>query len=259
MNISIYIGDPDPIDRGTMLYPMMKQGSDEWLRACCGIVTASIIDKLLTPTIIDELLIPTGKQANNETARTLRARLIAERYTGHVEHVPQTFDMWRERMDKKLARNLYVEHYAPVTEIGFMTRREGRAFGGYSPDGLVGDDGLIEITSKKPHLHMATLLTGKVPTQHMAQLQMGLWVSRRDWIDYVQFCGGMPLFVKRVYPDIAWQDTIEAVLNDVEVEVEDTLRRLRECETRYPIATDRPYYYDTTDTNIEKGLSSNES
>lgn len=248
MNISLYIDDP--IDRGTTLYPLMKRGSDEWLQARCGIVTASIVGKLVTPT---------GDPARRETARTVRARLIAERYTGHVEQTPQTFDMWRGSMDEQLARDLYEKHYAPVTEIGFMTRREGRAFGGYSPDGLVGDDGLIEIKSEKPHLHMATLLAHAVPTRHMAQLQMGLWVSGRDWIDYVQFSGGMPLFVKRVYPDIVWQDAIEKVLHDVNLEAEDTLRRLHERDTLYPIATERPYYYDTTDTDIEKDLSSDES
>ena len=225
------------------VYKNLEQGSDEWLQARCGIVTASIVGKLLTPT---------GKPASNEAARTLRARLIAERYTGHSEHTPQTFDMWRGSMDEPLARDLYAKHYAPVTEVGFMTRRDGDAVGGYSPDGLVGDDGLIEIKSKKPHLHMSTLLTGEVPTQHMAQLQMGLWVSGRDWIDYVQFSGGMPLFVTRVYPDIAWQDAIEGVLTDFCIEAEDTLQRLHELDTLYPITTERPYYYDdTTDTDIE--------
>lgn len=248
--MSIRLRIDNTIREGIALYPLMKQGSDAWLQARCGIVTDSIVGRLLTPT---------AKVAFDDAARTARARLIAERYTGHVEHVPQTFDTRREHIDKKVARNLYVEHYEAVTEIGFMTRREGLAFGGYSPDGLVGDDGLIGIKTEKPHLHMATLLTGEVPTQHMAQLQMGLWVSGRDWIDYVQFSGGMPLFVERVYPDIVWQDTIEGILHDVNYEAEDTLRRLRELDTLYPITTERPYYYDTTDTDTEKELSSNES
>ena len=62
----------------------------------------------------------------------------------------------------------------------------------------------------------------------------------------------MPLFVTRVYPDIAWQDAIEGVLTDFRIEAEDTLQRLHELDTLYPITTERPYYYDdTTDTDIE--------
>ena len=227
---------------GITTYPQLTQGTDEWFNARCGIVTASTVGKLLTPT---------GKPANNETARTLRARLVTERYTGHIEHTPQTFAMWRGTMDEPLARDLYSTHYAPVTEIGFMTRRDGDAYGGYSPDGLVGDDGLIEIKSKTPHTHIATLLSGTVPAMHMAQLQMGLWVSGRDWIDYVQFSGGLPLFVARVHPDIVWLDAIEAVLSAFEIEAEATLARLHDIEKTYPITTERPYYYDNDDTDIE--------
>jgi hypothetical protein len=74
---------------------------------------------------------------------------------------------------------------------------------GYSPDGLVGDDGLIEVKCRRQKKHLQTILADEVPPENMAQLQCGLLVSGREWIDYVSYCGGMPMYVKRVYPDTA--------------------------------------------------------
>ena len=79
---------------------------------------------------------------------------------------------------------------------------------GYSPDGLVGEDGLIEIKSRKPHVHLQTIFSDKVPAANMAQIMTGLMVTGREWLDYVSFSAGLPLYVKRVYPDEAWFDAI---------------------------------------------------
>jgi predicted phage-related endonuclease len=83
---------------------------------------------------------------------------------------------------------------------------------GYSPDGLVGDDGLIEIKSRKQKIQLATILADEVPLENLAQIQCGLLVSGRKWLDYVSYCGGMPLYTKRVHPDARWREAIiEAV------------------------------------------------
>src|SRR5690606_27630805 len=85
---------------------------------------------------------------------------------------------------------------------------------GYSPDGLVGDDGLIEIKSRRSKTQLATILADEVPSDNMAQLQAGLLVTGRKWIDYVSFCSGMPLYVKRVTGDERWAEAIvDAVIN----------------------------------------------
>jgi len=122
--------------------------------------------------------------------------------------------MERGTLDEPFARELYSEHHAPVTEIGFMVlNRDDWHFKiGYSPDGLVGDDGLIEIKSRAQKKHLATILADEVPAENMAQCQTGLLVSGRKWLDYVSYCGGMPLWTKRVYPDPRWHEAIiEAV------------------------------------------------
>jgi hypothetical protein len=120
--------------------------------------------------------------------------------------------MERGTLDEPYARDKYAEHHAPVTELGFMVRDDWGFRIGYSPDGLVGDDGLIEIKSRRQKKHLATILADEVPLENMAQCQTGLLVSGRDWIDYVSYCGGMPLYVKRLLPDPKWQAAIlEAV------------------------------------------------
>ena len=179
----------------------LEQGSPEWHDARRGIVTASVVGKLITPTL---------KVADNDYSRGLTTTLAAERITGWTEETPMNSDMWRGVECEPFAREVYSEHYAPVTEVGFM-RLEGDGFTlGYSPDGLVGDDGLIEIKSPRAKTHLRTILADEVPAHYMPQLQAGLLVSGRKWIDFVSFNAGMPLYVKRVLPDARWFEAITA-------------------------------------------------
>jgi len=186
-------------------YPDLEQGTDEWLAARCGIVTASVVGQLITTKTV--------KPAENDYSRALTASLAAERITGYVEPVWLSNDMLRGLDDEPRARDLYSETYAPVTETGFMVE-DGWGFSiGYSPDGLVGDDGLIEVKSRRQKKHLQTILADEVPAENMAQLQCGLLVSGREWIDYLSYCGGMPMWRKRVRPDQRWFDAIyDAVL-----------------------------------------------
>ena len=192
------------------IYDDLTQGTDEWIAARAGMVTASTVGKLLTPT---------GNVANNDTARTLTLTLAAERITGHVEETPMTPAMWRGVEEEPLARAAYEEHRElAVTEIGFMVRQFPGFRLGYSPDGLVGVDGLIEIKSRDPKVHMRTVMADKVPAANMAQLQAGLLVSGREWCDYISFCAGMALWIKRVYPDPQWAENIAAACEKFETE-----------------------------------------
>jgi hypothetical protein len=187
------------------VYEELEQGTDEWLQARCGIVTASVVGQLITTKTV--------KPANNDTSRGLTASLVAERITGHVEPTFPTRAMERGTLDEPYAREKYAEHYAPVDEIGFMVRDDWDFRIGYSPDGLVDDDGLIEIKSRDQKIQLNTILADAVPAANMAQLQCGLLVSGREWIDYVSYSGGMPLYVKRVTADARW---VMAILGAVE-------------------------------------------
>lgn len=182
-----------------------EQGTDEWIEARRGMVTASVVGQLITPKTV--------KPAANADQRAVIAELAAERITGWVHDGYVGGDMLRGWEDEPRARDLYAEHYAPVTECGLMVRDLGGARLGYSPDGLVGDDGLIEVKSKLPKKHVAAVLADAVPIEYMAQIQCGLLVSGRAWCDYISYSGGLALWVKRVYPDERWHDAItEAVI-----------------------------------------------
>lgn len=159
--------------------------------------------------------------ANNETSRSLTKLLTAERLTGYTEDTFTSLDMERGREDEPRARDLYSEHHAPATVVGFMVRDDWGFPIGYSPDGLVGDEGLIEIKSRRQKNHLATVLADKVPMDNMAQAQCGLLVSGRSWIDYVSYCGGMPLWTKRVFPDQQWFDAIVQAVRTFESAAED--------------------------------------
>ncbi len=206
-------------DMTLLLFPDVEQGTDEWHDLRRGIVTASTVGKLVTSKTL--------KVASNDDSRGLTMLLVSERITGWTEDTYTNFDMMRGTLDEPIARDLYSKTHAPVVEMGFMIRQTGGISLGYSPDGLVADDGLIEIKSRRPKAQLATILADQIPAENMAQLQCGLLVSERAWCDYVSFCGGMPLYVKRILPDPRWFDAItNAVLEfeAVAAEMEATYR-----------------------------------
>ena len=182
-------------------FPALEQGSPEWLEQRRGIVTASVVGQLLTAT---------GRPASNDTSRRLTLSLVAERITGDVESVFMNEDMWRGHEVEPIARGLYAKDFTdePVTTTGFMVRDDWGFSIGYSPDGLVGDHGLLEVKAPRAKAHLATILADKVPAHHMAQLQTGLLVSGREWIDFLSYYGGMPPYIRRVYADPKWAESI---------------------------------------------------
>ena len=246
------------------IHPEMIQGSPEWHDQRRGLVTASAVGQLLTvrklgaidhpcpaceapkdgacrsktkPGATIKTLHPERAEfarnqasstiiepASNDVSRGLAMVLTAERITGWTEPTFMSDDMWRGVEDEPRARDKYSEHYAPVSEVGFMTEDKWGFRIGYSPDGVVGDDGLIEVKSRRSKAQLATILADAVPMENMPQLQCGLLVSGRQWIDYVSYCGGMPLFVKRVYPQAKWQAAIIAAVTLFESNAAEMMR-----------------------------------
>lgn len=180
-------------------YSEVEQGSDEWYNQRRGLLTASEMKLLVTPTL---------KIASNEKERTHLYELLAQRITGYTE--PQYINdaMLRGHEDEIYARELYSQKYNPVTEMGFMTNDKWGFTIGFSPDGLVGNDGFIEIKSRAQKFQTQTILENEVPKEHVMQIQTGLLVSERKWCDYISYCGGMPMFVLRVFPDEKIQEAI---------------------------------------------------
>jgi predicted phage-related endonuclease len=133
--------------------------------------------------------------------------------------------MARGKEQEAIARTLYIEHTGNVVEECWFLKNGNI---GYSPDGLIGDEGLLEIKSKLAHLQADILLSGEVPGEHVAQIQGGLLVSGRQWLDFVSFCPGMPLFIKRVRQDDNLIGELVSELSKFENELSETVQKIME-------------------------------
>jgi len=188
-------------------YKEMIQGSEAWHSIRCGLPTASEMKLLVTPTL---------KVAANEKERAHMWELLAQRLTKHVEPRYISDDMLRGQEDEIEAVALYAKTYGPVERVGFITNDRWGFTIGYSPDALVGADGLVECKSRGQKYQIQTIVdyvsADKIDPDFMIQVQTGLMVSERKWCDLISFCGGLPMATVRVYPDEKIQTAIlEAV------------------------------------------------
>lgn len=177
----------------------LVQGSEAWHQARCGLLTASEMKLIITPTL---------KVARNDKATAHLYELLAQRITRYVEPHYISDDMLRGQVDEIDARGLYAKHYAPVEEVGFVTNSQWGFTLGCSPDGLVGDDGMIECKSRRAKFQAETIINGKMPSDYWIQVQTALLVTGRKYCDFVSYCGGMPMVTIRVLPHPAVQDAI---------------------------------------------------
>ena len=176
----------------------IEQGSQEWLNLRLGIITCSELDCLLVNG--------KGQAGFGAGAFSYMDQLIGERITEEAAD-PFQGNRHTERgheLEGK-AGEFYVARTGAELEQVAIILNHGI---GYSPDALVGIDGLAEIKTKLPKFQVGVLLSGEVPKEHIAQCQGGLWASEREWIDFISYWPGMPLFIKRMYRDEAMIRTI---------------------------------------------------
>jgi len=211
-------------------YKDLVQGTDEWHAARCGLLTASEMKLIVTPTL---------KPASNEKERAHMYELCAQRITGYVEPRYIGDDMLRGHADEIEARRLYSEHHAEVTEMGFITNDKWGFKIGYSPDGLVGKTGAIECKSRCQKYQLQTLLENvasdkaeTIPSDFVIQVQTSMLVAELEWIDFVSYCGGLPMAVIRVRPNPAVQQAIITAASEFERRAEAHIATYRkEIET----------------------------
>lgn len=201
----------------------MIQGSDEWFSARCGKVTASRIDDLMART----------KIGYGASRANYMAQLIAERLTGKpTESYTNGAMQWGidHEAEARAAYEFFRE--AQVTEVGFLLHPT-IVESGASPDGLVGDDGLVEIKCPNTATHIDTLLNLQVPGKYTKQMLWQMASTRRKWCDFVSYDPRMPeklrLFVKRFEFDAEevrrMETEVLAFLNELNGKLE-LLRRL---------------------------------
>lgn len=204
-------------------FPDLIQGTEAWLAARCGLLTASEMKLIITPTL---------KVASNDKERAHVWELAAQRITRYVDPSYIGDDMLRGMEDEIEARTLYHNTYAPVEQMGFITNdRWGFTIGG-SPDGLVGDDGLIECKSRRQKYQIETLAALAMPDDYWIQVQTLLLVTERQWCDFISYSGGLPMVTLRVLPD----EKVQAAIVDAATAFEERVT-LRVAQYRDTLAS----------------------
>ncbi len=178
----------------------INHGEPEWIAARRGLLTSSEMKLIITPKKLE--------YSSTDKEKAHLYELAAQRITGHVEPQYWSDDMMRGLSDEVEAKMLYSRHYAPVTDMGFVTNDNYGYTIGCSPDGLVGDDGMIECKSRRQKFQTETIITDEVPEEYRLQCQTSLLVTERKWLDFVSYSNGMPLYVKRVLPDEKYREAI---------------------------------------------------
>jgi hypothetical protein len=222
-------------------YHDIEQGSEEWHALRCGIPTASEIRLMITQTL---------KPASNDKERAHLFELLGQRITqlhrAEIHRAGRHVAAATKTKSRRASR--YSENFAPVDSCGFITNDDHGFVIGYSPDGLVGNEGLIECKSRRQKFQVETILADKVPDEYMLQIQTGLLVTGREWLDFVSYCAGLPMFIKRVFPDEKYQDAIIAAATDFE-------RRLQEAQQKYAAWLDRQPVVITTVRTIQEEIT----
>jgi len=145
------------------------QGSYEWLEDRKGKLTASNAQAI---------------SANGKGLETYVYTLLSEKYSSNNEKYTNE-DMERGNELEAMARKLYeLEKDVEIKEVGFIEMDE---FSGASPDGLIGEDGLVEIKSPNDKNHFFIVSTEKIETKYIWQMQMQMLVTDRKWCDFVSF------------------------------------------------------------------------
>jgi len=182
-----------------------EQGSQEWLQSRLGKPTASNFGKLITPT---------GKPS--ASAESYINELIAQRITGELPEFFKSEAMERGNELEPHAKASYeFTHDVEVVEVGLCLHDEYEC--GASPDGLIGENGGIEIKCPLPHTHVAYLRAGEVPSKYIPQIQGCMWITGRKWWDFMSYHPAMENLIVRVERDDEYiQKLADAVISAVE-------------------------------------------
>jgi putative phage-type endonuclease len=200
----------------------MEQRTEEWFQARLGKVTASRVADVLSK-------IKSGESASR---RNYKIQLVSERLTGEKQesYINQAM---QDGIDREVfARDRYVQQFGEVEEVGFVNHPTLEA--GASPDGMVGDDGLLEIKCPMGTTHTETLMTQEVPSKYIPQIQFQLRCTGRKWCDFVSYNPMFPehlqVFVKRVEADEVYQMELDKEIEAFLLEVQTIIDKLKEIK-----------------------------
>jgi putative phage-type endonuclease len=204
-----------------MTIHMMEQRSPEWFSHRMGRVTASRIADVMAQT----------KTGPGAARKNYMADLVAERLTGEAREGFSNAAMQWGTDQEPAARAAYeFLHDASVQEVGFIDHPT-LAMAGCSPDGLVGEKGMVEIKCPNTATHIDTLLSGNIDGKYLKQMAFQLACAGREWCDFVSYDPRLPaemqLFVKRIPRDPALIVEIETEVSAFLADVDETVAALR--------------------------------
>lgn len=196
------------------------QGSEAWLRARCGSLGASAIHEVMART----------KSGYGASRANVMARLIVERLTGEPQDTYTNEAMRRGTEMEPVARAAYEFRQDIEVAICGLYRHPSIAWTHASPDGLIGDDGLIEIKCPHTATHIDTLLSGEIADKYVKQMQWQMRCADRAWCDFVSFDDRLPerlqLFSRRIRRDDKLIAEMEAEVSKFLAELEAKLEAL---------------------------------
>lgn len=167
------------------------QGSMEWLQARAGVITASELHNVLTTDF---------EARTGQMPRSYLARKLAEKWLGAPLAGFSSLDMdFGNILEDEAIPWFTFEHGVPIQRVGLITNDEGTI--GCSPDGLIGEDGGLELKAPRADTHIGYLLAGKVPTEYIVQVHAAMYVTGRKWWNFVSYHRRMPNLVLRVERD----------------------------------------------------------
>lgn len=207
---------------------MIEQGSDEWFAQRIGLVTASRLNDVMAT-------LKSGGEA--ATRKNYRAQLIAERLTGtKADSFTNSAMQWGTDNEPIARANYEILRGVDVDQVGFI-KHPVIGMSGASPDGLIGDDGLIEIKCPNTATHIEYLLSGAAPSDYHNQMLWQMECTGRGWCDFASFDPRMPddmqLFVVRFNRDEDRLKELRAGVVKFLAEVDDVMERLQEYRTKH--------------------------
>lgn len=198
----------------------IEQNTDEWLDLRSGLITSSQVGKVMS-----HLGKPFG-----EPAKSYAEDIALEQFTGvrikKSNYVSSAMERGHELEPE--ARRLYeLENFVEITNGGFF--EDGNL--GDSPDGLIGDDGVIEIKSVEPKAHWKRLKKGGFDSKYKWQIHFHLLVTGRKWCDFVSYCPDFPedkqLYIYRVERDEEIIETMKERINEFEKLIKENIKILK--------------------------------
>lgn len=180
-----------------------QQNSGEWMVARAGIPTASEFDQLLTPEF---------KLRIGQTPASYLARKLAERWIGGP--LMTVGGMWAMEQGHILEDEAIpwyeFEQGVSIERVGLVTTDDGRV--GYSPDGLIGEDGGLEIKCPEAQTHVRYLLDGCVPKDYLCQVHGAMYVTGCPWWRFLSYRRHFPALLVTVERDEMIQERIAEAL-----------------------------------------------